>query len=124
MGVFINYSSNVFAGVINVPTTIVTANTHVILINSITVCNLGTENIRFNLQKLRTQATPVTITYVNQFEIQTYSTVDIVAELGIQIYLQYSATPSISDSLICFSNGYTQKFDCEVTYTTLNELPN
>ena len=123
MGIFINYSSNVFAGITNTPTTILTADTHVIVVNSINVCNLGTENIRFNLQKLRTQATPATISYVNQFEIQTYDTVDIVAKFGIQIYLQYSTTPRISDSLICFSNGYTQKFDCEITYTVLNELP-
>lgn len=124
MGIFVNYSSNLFPGITNIPTTILTANTNVIIVNSINVCNLGTDNIRFNLQKLRTQATPVTISYVNQLEIQTYDTVDIVAKFGIQIYLQYSATPSISDSLICFSNGYTQKFDCEITYTILNELPN
>jgi hypothetical protein len=125
MGIFVNYSSNIFPSVTNIPTTILTANTNVIVVNSITICNLGIENIRFNLQKVRTiGTTQATISYVNQFEIQTYNTVDIVAQFGLQIYLQYSITPSISDSLVCFSNGYTQTFDCEITYTILNELPN
>lgn len=126
MGIFIDYASNIFAGLTDTPQTILTADTNVILVNSIIVCNLGVENIRFNLNKLRTQSlTPnsIEIAYVNQFEIPTYRTVDIIQEFGLQIYLQHSFTPNISDSLICFSNGYTQVFDCEVSYTILNELP-
>lgn len=123
MGVFVTPLSNVFAEITNAPTTILTASSNVLLVNSISICNLGTETIRFNLQKIRTQANPVTLFRVNQFVIAPSATVDIVAEIGLQIMLEYSITPSISDSLVCFSNGYTQIFSCEITYTQLNELP-
>jgi hypothetical protein len=123
MGVFVNYSSNMFAGLINVPTTILTASTNVLLINSIMICNRTANNIRFNLQKVRTGTTEVAVFYVNELEIEPFATIDIVESLQLQILLEYSLTPPISDSLNCFSNGYTQVFDCEITYTQLNELP-
>ena len=124
MGIFVNYFSNIYSNIANIPQTLVIADPNVVLITSLTVCNLGVEPIRFNLQKIRTEfPNPVTISYINEFEIKTYDTVDVIAEFGIQIYLQYFVTPPISDRLVCFSNGYTQKFDCEVTFQVLNELP-
>lgn len=114
-----------FTGLANTPQTIVTANPNVLVVNSVIVCNLGAETIRFNLQKTRTQSpsSPITVSYIKEYQIMPYNTVDVAAEFGLEIFLTYSATPSVSDSLICFSNGYTQKFDCEITYTTLTELP-
>lgn len=127
MGVFVDYPSNPFANLANTPVTILETdilnNPHTLIVNGIIVCNRGAEAIRFNLQKVRTQNAPVTIFYTNEFEIKAYQTVDIVAALGLQIFLEFSIMPSVSDSLVCFSNGYTQKFDCEVTYTRLNETP-
>ncbi len=123
MGVFVNYPSNIFSGITSTPTTIITASTNVLLVNSIIICNTGAQNIRFNLKKLRTQTDPVTISYITEYEIKAYGTVDIAAEFGLQIFLTYSTSPSVSDSLFCFSNGYTQSFDCEITYTQLKDLP-
>lgn len=123
MGIFVDYSSNVFANIANGPTAILSADANVLVLNSIIICNRGPDSIRFNLQKARDAEGGVTIFYINEFEIKPYNTVDVIAEFGLQIFLQYSLTPSVSDSLICFSNGYTQKFDCEVNYTILNELP-
>lgn len=60
---------------------------------------------------------------LNEFLIKPYETIDIIKEKTGVITLEYSVKPFVSDSLICFSNGYTQKFDCDVVYAQLNELP-
>jgi sRNA-binding regulator protein Hfq len=121
MGILVNYASNMFAGLSDTPQTIITVDTKILIINEILICNRGAQDIRFNLKKVRTQTSPVTIFYVNEFLIKAYDTVDIVDKFALEIFLQYSADPSIVDSLVCFSNGYTQVFDCEVSYTQLNE---
>ena len=126
MGVFVNYIPLPFAGLNNIPTTILTANTNQLVVNGIMVCNYLKQDMRFNLKKHRAQATPVEIFYIVNFEVKAGQSVDILEETNIkEILLEYdnTVTPAISDSLICYSNGYTQVFDCEVTYTQLNELP-
>jgi hypothetical protein len=125
MGIFVDYPSNPFADISETPTTILVADTHPLLVNGLIVCNKGAQDIRFNLKKLRTQISPVEIYYINEFEIKAFETVDVVARLGLEIFLEYSATPdpSVVDSLFCFTNGYTQIFDCEISYTRLNDLP-
>jgi hypothetical protein len=125
MGIFVDYPSNPFANITNVPTTILIADTNPLQINGLIVCNRVGQPIRFNLKKIRTQTSPVEIFYVNELPIGPYETVDVVAKIGLQIFLEYSTTPNplISDSLICFTNGYTQICDCEISYTRLNDLP-
>lgn len=129
MGIFVDYPVNPFSGLTSTPTTILATgsvlNLHPLQVNSITICNRGAQDIRFNLQRNRTGDNPVTTFIINQFEIKAYETVEIMERLGLQIFLEYSAAPNpiIIDSLICFSNGYTQIFDCEVDYTRLNDLP-
>ncbi len=252
MGIFVNYPSNIFPGLSNIPKAIVTANTNVLWVTSIIICNRGPAPIRFNLQKMRTQGltleklcnsattanlgatysngitgigatltnngafvplsidgltsslsdrvlvkdqtssfqngiysvtrtgsssvswlltrttdfdtvskikagdavsvsdgtvnvntnwiqtsnvvtmgtSPITfitnptanIYYINELEIAPYKTVDIIDITG-PLNMEYSITPYASDKLVCFSNGYTQIFDCEVVYAQLNELP-
>ena len=125
MGIFVDYPSNPFANIINAPTTILVADTNPLQVNGLIVCNRVGQPIRFNLKKIRTQTSPVEIFYINEFEIKPYETVDVIAKIGLQIFLEYSATPdpSVSDSLVCFTNGYTQICDCEISYTRLNDLP-
>lgn len=129
MGIFVDYPVNPFSGLASTPTTILTTgsglNLHPLQVNSITICNRGAQDIRFNLKRERTGDAPVTTFIINQFEIKAYETVDVIERLGLQIFLEYSIAPNpvIADSLICFSNGYTQVFDCEVNYTRLNDLP-
>ena len=123
MGIFVDYPSNPFASVSETPTTILVADAHPLLVNGLIVCNRGVQDIRFNLKKIRTQISPVEIYYINEFEIKGYETVDVIAELGLQVFLEYSADPSVVDSLECFTNGYTQIVDLDISYTRLNELP-
>lgn len=127
MGVFVDYTSNLFASVDNTPTTLLetglNSNPHILVVNGLIVCNLGGQTIRFNLQKTRDQSTPVTISYIKNYEIKANQTVDLVKDLGIEIFLTYSVLPSITESLSCFSGATIQKFDCEISYTRLNETP-
>lgn len=58
----------------------------------------------------------------NQLPIEPYETIDVIETTGV-ITLEYSVKPFVSDSLVCFSKGYTQVFDCDVVYAQLNELP-
>ena len=121
--IFVDYLSAPFAKLANNKQTILSATSNVLVVNSIIVCNLGGQNIRFNLQKVRGQATPIEIYYLNELEIKAYQTIDVIKELGFNVFLQYQQTPTISDSLVCFSKGLNQKFDCEVCYSKLNEAP-
>lgn len=120
---FIDYLSVLFAGINKTPTTLITTDSHTLVINSLIVCNRGSTPIRFYLKKVRTGGNPTEIFYINEFEIKAYDTVDIVKEKGLNIFLRYSQTPTISDSLVCYSNGLSQQFDCELNYAQLKELP-
>ena len=124
MGIFVDYPSNPVPDVSSTPTIILTADTNPIQVNGLIVCNRIGRSIRFFLKKIRTQATSVEIYYINEFEIKPYETVDVIAKLGLQIFLEYSTTPdpSISDRLECFTKS-NQICDCEISYTRLNDLP-
>ncbi len=125
MGVFVDYPSSPFSNLKDVETTILTASTHPLLVSSIIVCNRTSAAILINLKKIRSQVSPVTIYTINEFRIEAYDTVDIVAAKGLKINLEYSTTPDpiINDSLVIFSNGYSQIFDCDISYIRLNDLP-
>ena len=127
MGVFLDYTSNLFANLNKTPTNLLQTGTsfipHVVVVNSIIVCNLIEQPIRFNLKKQRTDVGSTTIFYVKDKEIAPYSSVDIIKNYGFEIYLHYNLTPLITDILLCFSNTAVQKFDCEITYSILNETP-
>lgn len=126
MGIFVDYNSDPFANVTDTPTTILTTTAHPLIVNGLIVCNRTANPMRFNLRMIRT-ATPAVdpIFIVNEFLIAPYETVDVVAAKGLEIFLKYSASPNpiISDSLECFTNGYTQKVDVYISYTVLNDLP-
>lgn len=83
---------------------------------SSTVTTIGTSEITF------TAYTPSSIFFINEMEIKPYRTENALLEIGVQ-HLKYSLTPYVVSSIVCFSNGYTQVFDCKPNFATLNELP-
>lgn len=127
MGVFVNYEPLPFADLANTPTTLLSTDSinypHTIIIDSLTVTNLINQTIRFNLKKNREQTNPISIYRIKEFEIKPYQTIDILNYLGLQLMLYYSVTPSITENIVCFSNSPAQKFDCEITFSVLNETP-
>ena len=127
MGVFVNYEPLPFANIANTPVTLLATDSvnypHTIIVNGISVTNTTNQTIRFNLKKNRQQTTPISIFRVNEFEIKPYQTIDVVAFLELQLVLKYRATPAITENITCFSNSPIQKFDCEITFSVLNETP-
>lgn len=126
MGVFVDYLSKRFSGLknVNVENPILTADTHPIIVLSLRVTNRTSYKILVNLQNIRTEVEATTTYEDNQFEIEPYERVDLVKECGHEFYLQYKEDiPAISESLVIFSNGYAQIFDCNISYITLNDLP-
>ena len=130
MGIFVDYLSDPFPNISGTDITILEADTNFIQVNGLIVCNTGPTTIRFNLKKERVETLPIPglieIFYINQFEIKPFETVDVVAKVGIQIFLEYYTTPNpiiLKDRLKCFTNAANQMCDCEISYTRLNELP-
>lgn len=131
MSIFIDYPNKVFSNLSKDSTTLIETNSNSLWINSIIVCNKGNQTIRFNLKLVKTQDTPAESFLINELPIAPFKSINALEFLekdstsfkGGVLHLEYSATPSISDSLVCFSNGATQIFDCTVNFTRLNELP-
>ena len=127
MGVFINYEPLPFANLNSVQTTLIGTDSinypHTLIINGISLTNLGNQSIRFNLQKNRVQTSPVTIYKVKEFEVKAYQTIDVIDYFNMQLVLKYSTSPTITENLVCFSNSPSQLFDCEITFSVLNETP-
>ena len=114
----------------NTPTTIIQTSTNVIQVVGIDICNTGKQNIRINLQFISSDDSNPTYKFKN-FQIKSFnnlkekesSSVDLITKSQTEYTLQYTTSPSLTNKLVCFSNGYTQLFDCTVYYYTLNELP-
>lgn len=128
MGVFINYEPLPYANLSNGQTTLIGTDSinypHTLIINGICLTNLGNQSIRFNLKKNRVQTTPVSIFKVKEFEVKAYQTIDVIGYFNMQLILKYSNTsPIVTENLVCFSNSPSQLFDCEITFSVLNETP-
>lgn len=123
MGVFVDYLSSRFSNLKNDETTILTADTFTLLVTSLRVTNRTKDKILINLKNVRNDGTITTTYENNEFEVEPSKTRDLVKEIGSSFHLQYNNTPNISESLKIFSNGYTQKFDCNISYMKLNDTP-
>lgn len=115
--------NNKFMDISSSPTTILSTGSELnlcpLLVKNIIVYNKGTQNIKFNLRRERIKNYPITLFLINEFLIRPYETIDLIEKFGLQIVFEYNTSPSISDSLVCFSNDYTQIFDCEVNVESL-----
>jgi len=136
MGIFVNYLSNPFTRLSdNNSQIIIQTTTNTLWIQSLIITNTSEDDIRINLKFIRhvnnVLSTEMFLSY--KFLIPSYknskqynnrvlfNTVDLVDILGIKKNLEYSST--ITESLVCYSNGVQQIFDCDVSYALLNELP-
>jgi len=132
MGIFIDYKSNPFNNLNNTPQTIVETTANTLWVQSIIITNLGESDIRINLKFVRATTPSVpeifltkdflipAATNPREYRDRTlFNTVDLVEVLGIKKNLQYGV--GLTESLVCYSNGYSQVFDCCVDYSSLNE---
>lgn len=118
---FIEYKNDLFNGLNNIQTEILSSSTNGVdlFVDSIIICNTEKRPLRFTLKKLRTATTNVEINLINELKILPYSTINILQDLGPSLLLQYSSSPSLIDSLVCYSKGENQKFDCNISYSFL-----
>ena len=138
MGAFIKPLINQFNNLANVPTVIVQTdeiiNPNWMDVESITFCNVSPQPIRISLRRITYEngVQSATNLLVNQHELNIpgnkESTINIVKDYGLDLQIQYEngsppLTPTITDQLLCYSNGYTQIFDCEVNYISYKETP-
>lgn len=138
MGIFVDYLNNPYQNLNNTPRTLIntSAYSHPVWVQSLIIANTGAQDIRINVQFVRTQISPdvtTTIFLVKDFLVPTarqpkeyksttiFNTVDLVETLGLRKNLQYTA--NITEKLVCFSNGYSEIFDCCIEFNVLNELP-
>lgn len=123
MSIFVDYDNAIFPNLSNTKTTLIAADSNALWVNSIIVCNRSKQTIRFNLQQIKSSTDTSEVFLINEFEIDPLESVDVLNKLGLTLNLKFSAIPGVSDSIVCFSNGSTQVFDCTVVYSKLNELP-
>lgn len=121
--IFVDYLSTPFANLANDKQTILSATSNTLVVNSLIVCNRTGQPMRLNLKKVRGGSPTTENFYLNEVEIKPYGTIDAIKILGFNIFLVFQQDPVINDSLVCFSNGLKQVFDCEIFYTKLNEAP-
>jgi len=113
---FVNYESLLFANLADQKTALLSAEKPIFL-NAVNICNVSSVNIRINLQLVRLLASPVIENFlVHNVLVQPNESINLISLGRLEVFLKDG------DNLLCFSNGYTELFDCTVCYTTLNEL--
>lgn len=105
-------------------------------VNSITICNKSSNNIRINLQKTivgsdSSRATSFLIENLdlpmkNNLDVNKKSTVNLISLFGLDVFLPVATANGVTYTtlLSCYSNTATQIFDCTVDYTTFVEPTN
>lgn len=112
---FIDYKSLIFSNLANEKTVLLSVEKPTFL-NAVNICNVSEDNIRINLQIVRLFIEPKEESFlIKNILIQPNETNNLLALGNLEVFLQDG------DSLLCFSNGYSQLFDCTLSYTELNE---
>jgi hypothetical protein len=109
---FITYNSLLFNNLADQEAALFTATTPVLL-DAVNVCNITESNIRINLM-LRRSAVDNFLIYNTL--IPPNESFNLLSLGKLKVFL------GVSDSLLCFSKGYSQLFDCTICYTALNEF--
>lgn len=114
---FVDPDSLIFTGLNDSTTVLHTADGRT-YIHSIIIYNRTDKDIRVNLKINRTLNVPEPIEgfAFGNVIIRKNETVDLISLKGITLFLRDA------DSLLCFSNGISEKFDCHVYYGVLNNL--
>lgn len=110
---FIEYKTLSFAQVADQQDILLTAE-KTIFLTAVNVCNISQENIRIFLQIEKPLNVPIVKNYlISSLLIQPNESLNLLSDL--EVFLQQH------DILRCFSDGYTRKFDCTISYAILNE---
>lgn len=112
---FVDYKSLIFSDLVDKKTVLLSVERPTFL-NAINVCNTSKENIRINLQIVRLLVDPKQENYlVKNVLIQPNESHNLMSLGNLEVFLQDG------DNILCFSNGYSEQFDCTICYTELKE---
>ncbi len=112
---FVEYKSLIFANLADQKTVLLSLE-KTIFLNSVNICNTSEDNIRINLQIVRLLEDPTQENFlIKNVLIQPNESLNLISLGGLEVFLKNG------DNLLCFSNGYSQVFDCTICYTELNE---
>jgi|TARA_R110000744_G_scaffold94223_2_gene181937 hypothetical protein len=112
---FIEYESLIFANLADQKTVLLSVEKSTFL-NAVNICNTSETNIRINLQIVRLLENPKQENFlVKNVLIQPNESHNLMSLGNLEVFLKDG------DNLLCFSNGYSQLFDCTICYTELNE---
>lgn len=132
MGTLATYPSSPFPNLSSTPQTIFSNSTDTGLLEGINITNTSDQDILINLKCRKIilgVTTEIFLAYnftipswrdPREYKDRTlFNTVELVKELGIKKNLDY--TGGVTNVLIIYSNGYSQKFDCSVEYVQLTQ---
>ena len=132
---FINYSTSLFPNLTYNQQVILESTANTIYVDSITVCNTSSNDIRINLIKktIASNSSANQSFLVKNLEVQapvsgktsSTSTVNLVSLFGLQIFLPVRIVSGVTytSSLIIYSGGINQNYDCSVDYSIFVETP-
>lgn len=132
MGAFINYAPALFPNLTYNQQVILESSANTIYVNSITVCNTSSNDIRINLIKkiIGSNLSSDQTFLIKNFEIpmpatNKISTVELVSYFGLNEFMPVYTVNGITytGQLIIYSNGINQNFDCSVNYSAFVETP-
>lgn len=116
---FIKYDNLPFPKLSEVATILITAEKPT-WVEKISICNLSDDNtgIRLNLKLIKALdvVKPIEVFRVKNLLIDKNQSKDLIIYLGNKEFLNNG------DSLIIFSNGYKELFDCTMDFYELNEI--
>ena len=133
---FVNYAIQITPNLKNTPSVLLQATDSTLYVNSITICNMSLNNIRFNLQMVTTGSDGSSVSgFVLQnldipvktdLDKNSKSTINLVSAFGLEIFLPVTITSEVTykTKLMGFSNGVQQTFDSTITYTSFVETAN
>lgn len=116
------YRDNAFFSNLNNKETVLYTAEKDTYIKSISVCNMcfNTDFIRISLKATKSLnvPSPITVNKLNNIVIKKNMTEELTEHLNDSPFLKNG------DSLIIYSNGYSEIFDCTIHYEELNESLN
>ena len=129
---FINYSTVSFPSLTYNQQIILQSTTNTIYVDSISVCNVSSNDIRINLVKktIGSNLSSSQSFLIKNLELSMpaankISTINLVSYFGLNEFLPVNTIDSITytSQLIIYSGGINQNFDCTVNYSVLVETP-
>ena len=121
---FISLASVDVSGITNIPNVMLQSTVATISISSMTICNTGNIDLRFNMKRIFTRGTPISEVYrVRNHLLKVGETFDPLTFYNIQLTLpvMYDDAGITTSSLVVYASGINQKFDCGIDYFLLKE---